>query len=197
LTQRGLEPEFAEQFREVPMPQVSGLLQGLTPRESQAPGTWVRDARGRLYRAEMGTEGPSVSEIEMPEGFEPILPGGLTPEQRQQQLELREMDLDLQRQRMEFARQAAAQRRARGATGGLTEAQRNVMLRNLRSLVLRIRAHPVMSRQVRDMSDVDLMEQEAQLTYGLSLDELRPSSTPTAPAQSPARQQALPPGWTR
>jgi len=107
-----------------------------------------------------------------------------------------EASLDIQRQRLELSRQAAEERRKAGEAGELTPAQKNSMLHGLRSLVLRIRQHPIMGRQVGGMSDEELMAQEAEVTYGLSLDDLRPSGrvpeTPNRPSgpggSTPIRQ---------
>ena len=59
-------------------------------------------------------------------------------------------------------------------------------------------------RRALDMTDEDVMREEAQLTYGMDLDELRPTAPSsgqigTSPGlrKAPATQQALPPGWTR
>jgi hypothetical protein len=101
--------------------------------------------------------------------------------------EYQEANLDIQRQRLELQRQLAEERSKAG--GELTPSLKNSMLQGIRSVVLRIRQNPIMSRQVASMSDEELMNQEAELMFGVTVDDLRhsaPASTPPTTPNAPS-----------
>lgn len=134
----------------------------LAPREPRQPGTWVP-----------GEGGVPAYLVAPPGGGLPEVPEGFTPARRPEMTPYQEASLDLERQRIQLQREAQEERRSR-AGGGLTEAQKAQRLRSLRSIVMQIRRDPGMARQNSHLSDEQLMEQESQLIYGMSLEELRP-----------------------
>lgn len=113
-------------------------------------------------------------------------PTASLPAREPEMTEYQEASLDIQRERLRLQREAAELRR-KSEAGELTPEDKRAMLQGLRGVVLRIRQNPVMGRQVSGMSDEELMAQEAEVTYGVSLEELRPSRTPEREPGTPGK----------
>ena len=93
----------------------------------------------------------------------------------------------MQNQRVQLQRESLEERRSRTAGGDLTEGQKAQRLRNIRAIVMQTRRSPMLRREAKDITDEQLMEQEARLIYGMSLEELRPGAA-SAKEETPGRE---------